>query len=182
MKKQSNFKRGFKANAERLAIEYREKLGIKAWEPLCAFKLADFLSIPIYCATEFGYPEHILINGEWSALTMPTKSGKKIIIHNKLHSLARQQSDLMHELSHIVCNHNRKNKNIELAYQFEMLHYDEIQEEEAKYLGAAFQISKAGLFWSKKRNLTLEEIAKHFNSSVDIARLRMNITGIGKTF
>ena len=83
-------KRGFKANAERLAKEYREKLNIHPCAALCAFKLAEYLQIPVYKITEFTTNQlHIeLLSGkngdEWSALTMITEVGTTIIIHNPI--------------------------------------------------------------------------------------------------
>jgi hypothetical protein len=73
-------KRGFKSKAEKLAIEYREKLGIQVWSPICAFKLAKFLNVAVYTATEFfTNPNDLqMVCGEigkvseWSALTMLT--------------------------------------------------------------------------------------------------------------
>lgn len=177
------FKRGFKTKAEKLSDEYRAKLNIQAWEPLCAFKLANHLNIPIYTATEIlGENNYLdtLNNGEWSALTMPTKSLNRIIIYNPLNTPQRQQSDLMHELAHIICEHKRDLDKYNFSIPFGMHEYDEVQENEAIYLGGALQLSKACLFWSKKRNLEYEEIAVKFNSSKEMVNYRMNITGIGK--
>lgn len=177
------FKRGFKTNAEKLSISYREQLKLKAWEPICAFKLAEYLKISFYKATDFISSEseiETLKQSEWSALTMITKIGNRIIIFNPFHSQQRQQSDMMHELAHIVCEHKRDNEKYDFEIPFGMHVFDEIQEEEAKYLGATLQLSKACLFWSNKRSLTYEEIALKFNSSTEMVRYRMNMTGIAK--
>jgi hypothetical protein len=82
-------KRGFKANAERLAKQYRKDLNIHPCAPLCAFRLAKHLEIETCNATEFlTLPTEIkLLSGangidcEWSALTMTTKSKNCIIIY-----------------------------------------------------------------------------------------------------
>lgn len=176
-------KRGFKAKADKLSISYREQLNLKAWEPICAFKLAEYLKIPFYKATDFvssSYEIETLKKNEWSALTMVTKIGNQIIIFNPYHSEQRQQSDMMHELAHIICEHKRDTEKYNFVIPFGMHEFDEIQEEEAKCLGATLQLSKACLFWSNKRNMTYEEIAKKFNSSTEMVRYRMNITGIAK--
>jgi Zn-dependent peptidase ImmA (M78 family) len=184
----SILKRGFKTKAEKLAIEYREKLNIHPCAPLCAFQLAEHLAIIIYSATEFVKSTNEInilsgVNGndcEWSALTMNTKSGDKIIIHNPFHSVARQQSDLMHELAHIICKHERNQSKYDFEIPFGMRHFDEVQEEEAKCLGATLQITRAGLLWARKRNMTTEEIAAHFNASTDMVKYRMNTSGVDK--
>lgn len=176
-------KRGFKAKADKLSTSYREQLNLKAWEPICAFKLAEYLKIPFYKATDFvssSYEIETLKKNEWSALTMVTKIGNQIIIFNPYHSEQRQQSDIMHELAHIICEHKRDTEKYNFVIPFGMHEFDEIQEEEAKCLGATLQLSKACLFWSNKRNMTYEEIAKKFNSSTEMVRYRMNITGIAK--
>ena len=182
--------RGFKTKAEQLAIEYREKLDIHPCNPLCAMKLADYLNVSIYKATEFlsSSSDVDLLAGkngqecEWSALTMKTEAGNRIIIHNPYNSPARQQSDLMHELAHIICKHETQQANYNFAVPFGMRYFNEVQEEEAKWLGATLQIAKPGLFWARRRNLTLEEIASHFNASVEMVKFRINTTGLAKQY
>src|SRR5687767_7161318 len=102
------FKYGFKAKAERLSEKYREELHISKFDPLDAFKLAAHLKIPIKTADEFcgSIPDKQLLilrdTSKFSAMWMPDCDGQKIILHNDHHSGKRQQSNLMHELSHII--------------------------------------------------------------------------------
>lgn len=188
MAKKDILKRGFKAKAERLAKQYRELLNIHPCAPLCAFKLAEHLQITVCSATEFlKLPHEInLLTGtngkdsEWSALTMITKTGNRIIIHNPFNAIARQQSDMMHELAHIICNHERSQKEYDFEIPFGMREFDEIQEEEAKCLGSTLQLATPCLLWANKRNMTTIEIATHFNASNDMVSYRMNLTGISK--
>jgi len=188
LEKKDILKRGFKAEAERKAKSYREVLSIHPCAPLCAFKLAEHLTIPVYSATEFlnNAQDINLLNGangrepEWSALTMITKAGNRIIIHNSFNSLTRQQSDLMHELAHIICGHKRVDSEYDFEIPFGMREFDELQEEEAKCLGSTLQLPTPCLLWAKKRNMTPENIALHFNASIDMVNYRMNITGISR--
>lgn len=188
MAAKSILKRGFKANAEKLAKHYREKLNIHPCAPLCAFKLAKHLQVPIYSATEFlKLPHEInLLSGTsgsdcgWSALTMITKAGNRIIIHNPFHSVARQQSDMMHELAHIICKHEYDQQHYDFDIPFGMREFNELQEEEAKCLGSTLQLATPCLLWAQKRNMTQEEIAGHFNSSMEMVKYRLNMTGIAK--
>lgn len=178
-------KRGFKAESERIAIQYREALGIQPRESLCAFKLADHLQIKIYSATEFiSSPAEInLLSGsergsEWSALTMSTLKGNRIIIHNPFNSITRQQSDLMHELAHIICNHKHSQVEYSHSIPFGMREFNKEQEEEAKCLGSTLQITRQGLYWAKKRNMKIEDIAKYYNASVEMVKYRLNMSGV----
>lgn len=188
MATKSILKRGFKANAERLAKQYRESMNIHPCAPLCAFKLAEHLKIPILSATDFlSLPKEIELlsadNGSscgWSALTMLPKSGNRIIIHNPFHSAARQQSDLMHELAHIICNHQHDQKSYDFEIPFGMREFNELQEEEAKCLGATLQLAKPCLQWASKRKMANEKIAEYFNASVEMVKYRMNMTGLAK--
>ncbi len=180
-------KRGFKANAERLAKEYREKLNIHPCAALCAFKLAEYLQIPVYKITEFTTNQlHIeLLSGkngdEWSALTMITEVGTTIIIHNPFNSEARQQSDIMHELSHIICEHKHEKIVHDRPIPFGMRNdYNQIYEEEAKCLGSTLQLASPCLLWALKKGMNHEEIANYFNASLDMVKFRINTTGIAK--
>jgi len=183
----SILKRGFKTHAEKQAIEYRTKLSLKQHDPLDAFALSNYLQIPIYSATNLltSQVDSTLLMGSgendcgWSALTMITKAGNKIIIHNPFHSSARQQSNIMHELSHIICKHEHAAK-----YDFElplgMRHFNELHEEEAKCLGAALQITRPGLLWALNRNMSQLDIANHYNASLEMVSYRLNTSGVLK--
>jgi Zn-dependent peptidase ImmA (M78 family) len=182
-------KHGFKANAERLALTYREALNIHACGALCAFKLANHLKINIHSATEFLTKQEdlsILSGGEkgvseWSALTMDTKSGNKIIIFNPFNSEPRQQSDIMHELAHIICEHKHKRDKLpEINIPFGLREYDPEMENEANCLGSTLLLPKSCLFWARKSNLSIEETAERFNASQEMVKYRRNITGISK--
>ena len=184
----STLKRGFKANAERLAKQYRIELNIHPCAALCAFKLAEHLQIAVYEASNIlTSQEHVnLLSGangeecEWSALTMVTAVGNRIIIHNPFHSETRQQSNIMHELAHIICKHERSQKEYDFEIPFGMREFDEVQEEEAKCLGSTLQLPTPCLLWANKRAMKKEEIAVHFNASNDMVNYRMNMTGITK--
>lgn len=185
-KKDGVFKRGFKTQAERLAQDYRVLLGIHPCEALCAFELARHLNISVIPATdlisESEFEKELKgIDGkpsEWSALTIKTKIDNRIIIHNPFNPVVRQQSDIMHELAHIICKHERNQKEYPFPIPFGMHGYDEQQEEEAKFLGGALQISTPCLLWARKNNISVENISQKYNASIEMVQYRMNITGI----
>jgi Zn-dependent peptidase ImmA (M78 family) len=186
----STLRRGFKAEAERLAIKYREDLSLHACAPLCGFKLAKHLGVPVYPATEITSNDPYLgvmssdaeNSSEWSALTMVTKANNRIIIHNPFHEMGRQQSNLMHELAHIICQHEYSYVETDFRIPFGMRHFDALQEEEAKCLGATLQLATPCLLWSKKKGLSIEQTALHFVASTEMVVYRMNMTGVAKRY
>jgi hypothetical protein len=185
-KKTSLLPRGFKANAERTALGFRKTLELEPHAPLCGFKLAEHLKIPVFPATEI-FPEQTNLDElvgtknkdkGWSALTMKTAKNNTIIIHNHLHAPTRQQSNLMHELAHVICKHEQPATHKNIALPFFMREYDKQQEEEANYLGSVLQITREGLIWTLKKRMEISEIAEYFNASTAMVTLRINSTGV----
>ena|ERR1035437_1540602 len=111
---------------------------------------------------------------------MITKVGNRIIIHNPYHSVARQQSDMMHEIAHIICKHERIEKEYDFEIPFGLREFDKVQEEEAKCLGSTLQLATPCLLWANKKSMTTEAIAEHFNASKNMVTYRMNMTGIAR--
>lgn len=188
MGKKNYLERGFKAKAERISNKLRSELGLKIHEPLCAFELAEHLNIDVVD------PISLDINGNqlkvllgtsskssgWSALTMVDKKNRKLILHNTKSSPARQQSDIMHELAHIICKH----KVVELKgipLPSFMRYYDKSQEAEAECLGSCLQLSRECLHWAlTKGNMTENEIAENFLASYQMVKFRIGSTGLRK--
>lgn len=179
------FKYGFKAQAERLSEKYRTELGISKFDPLDAFNLAAHLQIPIKTVDEFSEAlsdEQLLTlrdTSKFSAMWIPNGNGEKIILHNDCHSNKRQQSNLMHELAHIILNHQISEEIAKLCFLYRLPYYNIEQEQEAKFLGGALQITRPGLLWAVKRK-NEEEISDYYNASLDMVRYRLNITGVSK--
>src|SRR4051812_38280249 len=107
------FRRGFKAEAERIATEVREELDLSAVDPLDPFKLASHLEIPVYRMSDLSHPSDMatfvtVFSGpeqdSFSAVTVFI-GGKRFIIHNESHAPTRQGSNLTHEISHCLLEH-----------------------------------------------------------------------------
>lgn len=188
MAKKSLLPRGFKADAERNSLRFRQVLGLKSHEKMCGFDLAEHLEMKVFTPEEL-FPKATDLtcligtfekNNGWSALTMNNSSGKKIIIHNNLHAQARQQSDIMHELAHQICEHEYPAQRENIKLPFYMREYNAQQEEEANYLGSVLQIPREGLIWSLKRGMNIDEIASYYTASKSMVIFRINSTGVKK--
>lgn len=176
-------KRGFKAEAERISERYREELSISKFDPLDAFLLAEHLEVPVVSVDELeGFPsDHLNIlrqPSKFSAIWMPNQDDDKIIIHNNHHSPKRQQSNVMHELAHIIRGHEIPEQAAKLCLLLSLHYYNTEQEQEAKYLGGCLQITRAGLQWALKRNYSEEQISDYYNASLDMVKYRLNATGV----
>jgi hypothetical protein len=107
------FERGFKTWCEKYATEKRVALGQLATAPLDTNALAASLGVKV--RTPLDIPNigkdtlDVLLRSDgtqscWSAVTLVSGS-RKVVILNSSHSLARQASDLTHELAHIIRGH-----------------------------------------------------------------------------
>lgn len=185
MPSKSFLKRGFKTEAERLSEGYREELGFSKFDPLDAFTLAEHLDISVFTVDQIfdGHGDTMHLNtlndpDKFSAMWMPTHDGEKIIIHNCNHSPKRQQSNLMHELAHIIRKHEIPNESAKLCRLFGLHYYNKEHEQEAKHFGGCLQITRAGLQWALKRNYTPAQISEYFNASLEMVNYRLNTTGV----
>lgn len=99
-------------------------------------------------------------------------------MHNPTHSDARQQSNIMHELAHIICDHKVDKDKLVNSLSGFLRNYDEIQENEAEWLGACLQLPRQALLYSLKNNLSEDDIALKYCASVEMVRFRINTSGV----
>lgn len=177
-------RRGFKKEAEQLALGLRRQLRLRAEAPLPARLLADHLEIDIVGPDEVpGMTTRDLFRllqvkeSNWSAVTLLAKECY-LIIHNTTHSRRRQESDLMHEMAHVLCKHKPMRVLPLQSLGVFLREYDEVQEEEAVWLGGCLQLPRRALWWAVKRGMDEMTIADHYGASIDLVRYRRNVTGV----
>lgn len=175
MPSNSEFDRGFKSKAERIAQDFRVQMGLSVFKPLCAYKLAEHIKIPIFTVEDVfseneSHPHFTRLKdtSKFDALWMCNEDDDKVIIHNKHHSKFRQQSNLMHELSHIILGHTVPDEIGKLCLQFNLHYYSKKHELEAKFLGGCLQITTPAIRWVKKENWSEERISEHFTASPEM--------------
>lgn len=174
--------RGFKTWAERESVRVRKHLGLRASDGLPAGKLAAELGIIILDPRNVPgmTPQllRVLLRGDesgWSAVTLPTVE-PVIIIHNTSHPPVRQESNLMHEIAHVLCAH--KCGGVTVIGGLPCREYDRSQEEEAEWLGACLQIPRDGLLWCLRQGWDNTAIGAHFGASRRLTNYRRNKTGV----
>jgi hypothetical protein len=174
-------RRGFKAWAEGETLRLRKTLGLREFDCLPARGLATNLGIMIYEPSTVPGMTPQLVHAlqkprsGFSAVTLPAVE-PVIIIHNGSHAPTRQESNLMHEIAHVLCEH--KCNSVNFSNGLPCRAYDPAQEEEAEWLGACLQIPRDGLLWCLRKGWDTATIAVHFGASTALARFRRNKTGV----
>ena len=177
--------KAFKSKAEKTSINYRKLLGLKAVDPLLADDLAECLKIKIINPMHLhGITSEVLNplvmkkgKSEWSAVTIKSKSSY-IIIFNPSHSDFRYESDIMHELAHVICDHNPCKLEDNTPYPFPLIQYDLTQEEEAEWLGACLKLPREALVWAIRKGMDVIQCGEYFKVSNSLLNYRKNVTGI----
>ncbi len=179
-------RRGFKAWAEREAIEHRHHLDLKVDAPLPAAQLAASFGVSIISPELIPgmSQEHLECllqrdKSSWSAITV-SAGDVTAIIRNTGHARTRQESNLMHELAHIICKHAPSELMQVGELPFLLREYNAEQEEEASWFGACLQLPRPALLWAVKRRITVLEMVQHFQASEELIRFRRQVTGIDR--
>lgn len=173
-------KTGFKTHCETTSEQIRQDLGLPYFSTLPARQLAKRIGVPIFTPAQIPELSSQSLealkntNDAWSAVTFYV-AGDAYVIFNDDHSPARQESDLMHEMAHIICKHPPSR--ITSLGGITFRDFNTVQEEEAKWMGATLQIPRRGLMWALYRRMTIEAIAAHFGASEQLVRYRQNTTG-----
>ena len=175
-------RRGFKAEAERISQEIRSDLGLSKTSCLDVFSFAEDLGIPVVPMSEVPHAGRsasflrVFQNGErdsFSALTLFNGTAR-LIVHNDSHHPNRQASNLAHELSHCLLEHDPAPVTNGAGSRY----WNGSVEEEADWLGAALLVPREGALRLALARFSITEIAEHFGVSEDLCRWRMNQTGV----
>ena len=177
-------KRGFKTQCEQRSLTARKSLGLEPVAPLDATVLATHLGVTVWSAGDVrGLPSadrHHLFDvapDEWSAFVLH-ESGKFLVLYNPRHSSGRTNSDIMHELAHIMLGHRLTE--VQETNDGHLLsgHHDKDQEDEANWLGGTLLLPRPALLWMRRRRLSDEAAADHFGVSREMLRWRVRMTGV----
>jgi Zn-dependent peptidase ImmA (M78 family) len=106
------FRHGFKAEANRIALRIRDRMGLGPTDPINPFEICtryDILVIPLSDID----PRSPFLNGASSAFSAVTVPGghETAIVHNDSHHPFRRRSNICHELAHCFLEHVAFNLN-----------------------------------------------------------------------
>lgn len=182
----SPFVRGFKAQTQRIAADHRRALGLADSAPLDPRALAQHLGVKLHTPHDLPSlePEHLqeLVgagSGAWSALTIRTASGTRVI-YNPEHPQGRINNSLCHELSHLLLEHSHGS--LHQVGDCVMRDFNVRQEKEADWLAGSLLLPETALKDVKRRGWDHAAAAHHFGVSDDLFRWRWHASGLDRYY
>lgn len=176
------FRRGFKEEAKRLALEVRAELRVDAFTPLEPRDLAELYGVPVYALTEmeaYGCsPETLAYFGDhdratFSAALVPDGAAR-LIIDNDCHTVARRRASVSHEMAHVLLEHRFT---AAILGPNGCRAVDPAVEKEADWLGGELLIPFKAAIAMAHRGATDNEVAERYGVSLKYAAMRMNGSG-----
>jgi Zn-dependent peptidase ImmA (M78 family) len=104
--------------------------------------------------------------------------GHKIIVFSPLRAAGRRNSDIAHELAHLMLRHDLSEVRDLNGMPFRTCRPDE--EEEATAFGGTLLLPRPLLLTAARRKATVEQIASHYVVTTEMARFRYNSTGVAR--
>ena len=172
-------RRGFKAEAEALSASIRGELGIGPYDRLNPRRLAEHLYIPILklsdLASTSSGANYFLQNDSdvFSAVTVFDVSFRAVI-HNDAHSLARQNSNLAHELAHCLLFHEPTPALDHIAGSRT---WNSNHEAEASWLAGALLVTPQIALTAARGTLTEHDVRRRLSVSKEMLDWRLKVTG-----
>ncbi len=173
-------RRGFKAEAEATANRLRSELGLEVADRLDPDDLARHVGATVRCADELTDRSKLeqledLQPGAFSACTL-TIGSQHVIIYSPLSSEGRRNSDVCHEVAHIVLGHEVGE--VQQVGQLMFFTCDPDQEQEANWLAGCLLLPRPLLLAAARRRLAVADIAVEYGVSEQMAGFRLRATGV----
>jgi hypothetical protein len=175
-------RRGFKADAERLALELRRELRLNVYDRLEPRTLAEHFGLPVVALQELqawgaspASIRHFIHGngrGDFSAATVFCGRAR-IILANPAHSQGRRANSIVHEVSHVALEHEPSTA---LAFGG-CRRWDARAEEEADWLAATLLVPREAALRVVRQGIDTATAAEHFGVSVRLLEWRLNHTG-----
>lgn len=173
-------RRGFKSEAERLAERVRSELNLRPTAPIDIAVLAHHVGADVRRADELTSLAKLealdeLQPGAFSACTF-TIGNRHVIVHSPLASVGRTNSDIAHEIAHILLEHNLATMQTLGRVSFFTCNPDE--EQEANWLAGCLLLPRTLVYRAARNGLDAAAIAMRFGVSEQMAGYRLRTTGV----
>lgn len=171
-------RRGFKSEANGIALEIRNELELLPTDPLDPLKLAEHLAIPVIPLSAFKRQAPTMVRqfervdrSAFSALTVFDGTAR-IIVHNDSHTAGRQASNVAHEISHGLLLHPPR----PALDGGGCRDWDHEQEDEANWLAGALLVPDEAAMVIVRRRLSVGDAARLYGVSESMMTFRLNVT------
>jgi len=180
----SRFRRGFKKEAGELALEVRREMRLRLSDRLDPRALAAHLGIPVFELDELvmlgmkrASVEQLMKHGrsEFSA-AMFEMGGRRLIVANPTHSAGRQASNIVHEISHVLLEHEPPDQLIVAGCR----RWDEVMEGEADWLAGELLVPRDAALELARREADVRASAARYGVSEAMMQWRLNHSGARK--
>jgi len=178
----NKLRHGFKTEANDHARELRAELGIEPHAPLCPWQLAEHLEILVVPLSEYHdkIPDQVDYltkkdTKSFSAITVFDNT-RRLIVHNDSHNRLRQASNVAHELSHGILQHQPDQVFNECGCRI----FNKEYEDEANWLGPTLLISEEAALHIVRNGMILDEAVEYYQATKEVINMRINVTGARK--
>ena len=175
--------RGFKTRCEEMSRSLRAELGLNPGSPLSAEELAVYLGVYLWSVEDLGLdPEDVaqLVERDpdsWSAVTV-SAAGRDAVLLNPRHRQGRFSSDVMHELAHLLLDHDPSTIFFAGDEALALRGYNKDSEEEANWLAGALLLPRDALMRLRAENFSPEDACFEFGVSRQMLSFRLRVTGV----
>jgi len=176
--------RGFKSWAERVSGGIRRDLGLAPHDPLPPAVLARYLDVQLCTPADVPrLPAEVLEQllerdpWGWSAVTQVV-NGSASVIFNPRHSPGRRASNIAHELSHLLLEHETARVILSPDGQVAMRTFDAKQEDEANWLAGCLLLPRVALLRAYRAGLSAEAISEEYGVTEVLVTYRSRMTGV----
>lgn len=183
----TKLRRGFVTEANRWAIELRKETGTPPNGPLCPWRLASHLGVPLFALSDLPDCDSKTSlmskrRGHDFSAAVCFEGTASFILYNDAHDIKRQASDLAHEIAHILLRHPASN-----PFQPDgVREFSPEHEAEAERLGPTLLVSDAAALRAhaliEGGKFDLEGLAENWRVTKDVLLMRINLSGARKRF
>lgn len=147
-------------------------------DPLDPWALAAHLEIPVWALSSYAEAIPWAIEylteeetGAFSAMLV-CRGLRRVVVYNDAHARTRQRADISHELAHALLLHRPHP-----ALDGRPPHYDDNQEEEAKWLGGVLLVTDDSCLSCCRDGVSVAEAAMRLGVSKQLMQWRLNMSG-----
>lgn len=176
-------RRGFKAESERIAKDIWDAMGLEPHDRMDAVALAQHTGCVVRSAdtlVDIAKLKELkrIQDDAFFACTFELPDGRRAVVFNPLMSDTRRNSDVAHEVAHILLNHRLSR--LERLGDVGFLSCDKQQEEEAGWLSGCLLLPRFALVHDLKRRMAHATIARNRVLSEEMVEYRLRVTGVAR--